>query len=345
MDFKTFKELYQNAPVVEYPNKTGTKEAEVTIKLVTYNHVDYISECLDSLVDQKTNFDYQILIAEDGSTDGTRDICIEYADKYPEKIKLLLNSRSNNISVNGKPSGFFNSTYANYCVTSKYISIIEGDDYWSDNNSLQKRFDFLEQNLDYVMCYHGIRQYNQQLGSFEKDFLPFSESTTIESIRMIVTQMPTSSIMFRHGLIDLYDPGMENITCGDVVLRGKLCQFGKSRFLHDVGPSVYRKHRGGIHSTLATSEKYKEIIAARLYLLRYYDKKGWNPEPIHTSLSQNYLFHFLHFVKNKTSIEWTLLKKSYLHSRNSKESFFSLFSRIVIKPMFDKIFQKTKSYA
>ena len=85
---------------------------------------------------------FEILVGEDASSDGTRDVCIAYAKKYPKKIKLFLHSRENNIRVYGKPTAKFNSAYNSYNAKGKYIAICEGDDFWTDPLKLQKQVDF-----------------------------------------------------------------------------------------------------------------------------------------------------------------------------------------------------------
>ena len=65
----------------------------VSITVATYQHVDYIKQCLDGILMQKTNFLYEIIIGEDGSIDGTQEICKEYARKYPDKIRLFIRDR------------------------------------------------------------------------------------------------------------------------------------------------------------------------------------------------------------------------------------------------------------
>ena len=93
--------------VMEYNSKVS-KKSLVSVVVVTYQHEKYIRECLDGILQQKTNFPFEIIIGEDQSSDGTREICKEYADKYPEKIRLFLHSRENVIYINGNATGRYN---------------------------------------------------------------------------------------------------------------------------------------------------------------------------------------------------------------------------------------------
>src|SRR5690606_9572949 len=107
MNFQEFKKEYQKVPVEEFPSNVPDS-TKVSVLVQTYNHAPYIRQCLDGILMQETDFDFEILLGEDASTDGTREICIEYAQEHPDKIRLFLHSRENNISINGRPSGRFN---------------------------------------------------------------------------------------------------------------------------------------------------------------------------------------------------------------------------------------------
>ncbi len=155
MSRKTFLAQYQKVPVEEFQNSVSETPL-VSVSVTTYGHEKYIAKCLDGILMQQTNFDFEILVGEDASADGTRDICIEYAKKYPDKIKLFLHSRENNIQIYGKPTARFNSAYNSYAAKGKYLAICEGDDFWIDPLKLQKQVDFLESNDDYGMVFSDV---------------------------------------------------------------------------------------------------------------------------------------------------------------------------------------------
>ena len=119
----------------------------LTVVLLTYNHEKSIANAFDSILEQKTNFAFDIFVCEDCSTDGTADICREYHERCPEKIKLFLNEKNLGVTQNFK-QGLLN-------VKSKYFAFLEGDDYWCDMKKLQKQVDALEQNPDCIICGHN----------------------------------------------------------------------------------------------------------------------------------------------------------------------------------------------
>ena len=114
----------------------------VSVCVVTYQHKDFIRSCLDGILMQKTNFPFEIILGEDESTDGTREICKAYAEKYPDKIKLFLRSRKDVIYINQHATGRFNFMENLKAARGKYIAFCEGDDYWIDEYKLQKQVDF-----------------------------------------------------------------------------------------------------------------------------------------------------------------------------------------------------------
>ena len=195
---RNFLNKFQKKGIIEIPNLVG-KNPKVSICLLTYQHKDYIVECLRGILMQKTNFLYEILLGEDDSTDGTRDICIEYAEKYPDKIRLFLHHRENNIEINGNPTGRFNVIYNYYSARGKYIAICEGDDYWTDPLKLQKQVDFLENNKDYVLSFHDVNvlytrkkrvKNYRMIGSLDKNSLETNDLLKPWFI-------PTCSVVFR----------------------------------------------------------------------------------------------------------------------------------------------------
>jgi len=116
---------------------------EVNVFIVTYNQEKYIEECLDSILMQKTNFTYEIVIGEDHSTDNTRTICEKYANEHANIVLLPLKE---NLGLVKNWERTLNACHG------KYIALCEGDDYWIDPFKLQKQVDFLEENNQFNMC-------------------------------------------------------------------------------------------------------------------------------------------------------------------------------------------------
>lgn len=128
------------------------KECEITVSIamLTFNHAKYIREALDAILLQKVNFRYEVVVGDDCSSDETQNILKSYAQKYPDKFVLLL--RKSNI---GATKNYFD--VLKHCK-GKYIALLEGDDFWTDENKLQIQTDFLEsnKNCDAVAHRHEV---------------------------------------------------------------------------------------------------------------------------------------------------------------------------------------------
>jgi glycosyltransferase involved in cell wall biosynthesis len=125
-------------------------EILVSVAVITYNQESFIKQTLDGIIFQKCNFEFEIVIGEDCSTDSTATICKEYAKTYPEKIKILEREKNLGFIAN------YNDTLSK--CSGKYIAQCAGDDYWTDPFKLQKQVDFLENNPAYGLCFHNITQ-------------------------------------------------------------------------------------------------------------------------------------------------------------------------------------------
>ncbi|MBO7258081.1 MAG: glycosyltransferase [Alphaproteobacteria bacterium] len=120
----------------------------LTAIIFTYNHKNHIARCIESHLNQKTSYSYIIKIYDDCSSDGTTDICKEYAAKYPDKIQLTVQKENTFL----KPYHEMQSYKAIQEIDSKYFCICDGDDCWCDENKIQIALDFLENHPDY----HGF---------------------------------------------------------------------------------------------------------------------------------------------------------------------------------------------
>lgn len=118
---------------------------EISILLLTYNHERFVKQALDSILMQKINVSYEIIILDDASTDKTPDILEEYKSRYPEKISLYL--RETNSGHATKNSYFMLSK-----AKGKYFAFLEGDDYWIDEFKIQKQYDILKEHKEYSAC-------------------------------------------------------------------------------------------------------------------------------------------------------------------------------------------------
>jgi glycosyltransferase involved in cell wall biosynthesis len=215
---------------------------KVTVCLITYNHAPFIAQAIESVLMQQTSFEFELLIGEDDSPDGTRQIVTGYQAKYPGRIRLFLNDRKNVIYVNGKPTGQWN--FANNIRNSRgeYIALLDGDDYWTSPLKLQKQVDFLDHNRDCALCFHNVRILDEADPARQElhHTSPMRAKYGIEDV-LRGNFMHTCSVMFRSRLFGDFPAWFFKCPMGDWPLHVLNAQHGRIGYLDEV-MAVYRKH-------------------------------------------------------------------------------------------------------
>ena len=215
---------------------------KLSVCCITYNQEKFISQAIEGMLAQETNFDVEIVIGDDASTDNTGKICENFLKRYPDKIRLLSSKKNLGMNVN-----FERSIKA---CKGKYIALCEGDDYWIDNHKLQKQVDFLEANPDFSICCHRVYDL------YGKKNLKLETSKTSEVIKEYTIDdltkgnfLNTVSVVYRNGLFKDFPSWFSESPVGDYVLHMLNAQFGKIKYLPDV-MAVYRRHGKGLWSCL-----------------------------------------------------------------------------------------------
>lgn len=206
----------------------------LSVLCITYNHEKYINQTIDSFLMQETTFDFEIVIGEDCSTDRTREICLEYKAKYPDKINLLLPEKNQGLMGN------FIATLE--ACKGKYIAVCGGDDYWTDPLKLQKQVDFLEANPDYSMCFHNtlVVYENNSKESLLKNHEKYDRDYSAKELFQVQLPFQASSVVFRMTMLH-FPKNYREYAVEDIGLFLSLSESGKVRGLSDM-MSVYRRH-------------------------------------------------------------------------------------------------------
>lgn len=254
----------------------------LAVYMITYNHENFIEQSIESVLAQNTNFPYKLFIGEDHSTDQTQKICLRFKNKYPNKIHLIQNDK------NIGPSKNANNTF-NLCFNSgaKYIAMLEGDDYWTDPFKLQRQVDFLEQNQDYVLCFHRVNVLKSD-GSLVEDFLT-KVPPQYEERKTLATHynyIHTPSVVFRNVTQEhIQLPEFKKSPIGDYFLYVILSQYGKIGYLDEI-MAVYR-HGSGIYS------KLNELKHNKTNLLLYLNLYSFEKDPIIKEIFYNHILNFV----------------------------------------------------
>jgi glycosyltransferase involved in cell wall biosynthesis len=232
-------------------------EVLVNICITAYNIEKYLSECLDSILKQKVNFKYNIIIGEDRSTDSTMSICKKYEKEYSNVI----------IYQNEKNLGNMMNMIATLSkCKSKYIALMDGDDLWISENKLQSQIDFLENNSQYSLCFHDAKICNEDL-SFKYLYSDRFKGRNYEipySLHQLVKWRilgATSSIVFRNQYLE-YPFWVKNLYGPDAFIFFYCYSFGKIKYFNEV-MSIYRVHSG------STDRSYSKIKLAERNVMEY----------------------------------------------------------------------------
>lgn len=222
-------------------SKNKSSKPRVSILCLTFNHKKYIRKALDSFLMQKTDFDYEILVNDDASNDGTTEILREYKKNYPDKI--ILNIQKENQYSLGKRNMI--ARYLLPKAKGEYIALCEGDDYWTDEKKLQKQVDFLDKNRDYSVCFHPVRVFFEDGGQEDYTF-PGSRVLGGCDVETLLHNnfIQTNSVMYRAQKYD-FKKMARDITPVDWYLHLYHAQFGNIGMIDEV-MSDYRRHSAGI---------------------------------------------------------------------------------------------------
>lgn len=242
---------------------------KLSVFVVTYNQEKYIRQCLDGILIQQVDFDYELVIGEDHGSDGTRAICEEYAAKYPQ-VRLLPLMERLGIAGNWK-------RVLKECK-GEYIALCEGDDYWIDPKKMQKQVDILDSNqeIGYVFsnCY-GEKITGERFDwwktnkHYDPPILPLSDLHYILGHGIMPT---TQTVCLRSSCLpDSLPDFMKGHLYADLILLVVVTQAGCKIAYIDEPLAVYRM--GGITSKYDSYKGIKECVAIRKELNKYSNYK------------------------------------------------------------------------
>lgn len=223
------------------------QEIFVSIKCAVYNHEQYIRQCLEGFVMQKTNFRFEAIVHDDASTDGSVAIIREYAEKYPHIIKPIYETENQYSKRDGSLTRIMNAA-----CKGKYIAVCEGDDYWIDPLKLQKQVDFMEAHPDYGLIYGKARVFNQAKNKYEIRNTG-KERKSYEDLLIKGNAIPTLTCVYRKSLIENYSNEItRKWKMGDQPLWLYISHKSKIHYMDEI-LAVYRKL---IHSA-SSRENYE----------------------------------------------------------------------------------------
>ena len=215
----------------------------LSVCFICYNQAAFIRQALDSVLAQKVNFSWEIIIADDYSTDGTREIVLEYQSRYPGLIRVL--PRDSNLGPAKNFIDLINS------AKGKYIAYLEGDDYWTLDTKLQQQVDFLQENPLFAICFTDCMEtYSEDPADPVNHLFGGSGGQTVTSANELIFRnyIQTCTVVFRNNFFKKFPDWYIDLKIGDWPFHLLNAQYGAIKFFPDVS-AVHRNHSSGLWSS------------------------------------------------------------------------------------------------
>jgi glycosyltransferase involved in cell wall biosynthesis len=231
---------------------TAAGRPRVSVLLVTYNHAAYIREAVDSVLSQDLVGDLELVIGEDCSTDGTRDILEEYVRRDPQEVRLFPRERNLGLAENLRRAW-------SEC-RGDYIAMLEGDDYWCKRRKLAQQVAAMDAHPDWTMCFHRIQVTNEagRPPFLEPQEDNFPHETGLADI-LKRNYIGNVSTMYRRGVVPKIPASLARVVHQDWPLHVLHARQGKIGYLPDV-MGVWRHHAGSMWSSKKESLRWQWIF-------------------------------------------------------------------------------------
>lgn len=244
----------------------------VSVYVATYNHKDYIRQALDSIVCQKTNFKFEVIVHDDASTDGTAEIVKEFYEKYPELIIPIL-QKTNQYQLNVNKLTKFILPIAK----GKYIAWNEGDDFWTDEYKLQKQVDYIENNDDCTMVVHHSNEVTRDGNFYQKVYTPMTNGNySLADVLSPDQYFMTNSMLLRTNILRDNLDILKVRPCFDYLIKALAALNGQVCTLED-NMSCYRVMAKGSWSERIASfpeKRYQHhLVGIKSYEYLYHHSK------------------------------------------------------------------------
>jgi glycosyltransferase involved in cell wall biosynthesis len=224
---------------------------KVSVLTITYNQEKSITAAVESALMQATDFDIEIIVADDCSTDGTREIVLDLARRHPDKVRAICRDKNLGSNVN-----LLTSLAA---CSGEYVALLEGDDRWTDPRKLQRQADFLDAHADYSLCCHAVNVVHED-GSRPPYRFPDKCPATMNLDEMLRgVGCSTCSYMFRRRLLLSLPDWLWTLWIGDWPIRMLLAEQGYIGYIDEV-MAEYRVHSSGVWSGTSQAKQLEGAL-------------------------------------------------------------------------------------
>ena len=304
---------------------------KVSVCMITYNHEQYIAQAIESVLMQETDFDYELVIGEDCSTDGTRAIISDYKQRYPNKIQILLPEQNLGITRN------FLETLSN--CRGQYIARLEGDDYWTDKGKLQKQIDFLEKNSTIMGCFHDAVNVDQYGNVIKEQYYKPAQVyyNQEEALKILKSCYATCSLVFNASVLKTL-PQWFIEKPRDFTLDLLITEHGLLYYLPE-NMAAYRIHFGGVWQGKTSCANLEEDISR--YRISLKDKKM---ERLYKDYLNNIISSVIYRLVcfHREELAHKKVKYMYLFLKHSKWS-LSLYKVLFADMLFPEFYASCKN--
>ncbi|SEG31566.1 Glycosyltransferase involved in cell wall bisynthesis [Methylobacterium sp. 190mf] len=231
----------------------------VSVLCITYNQESFIRQTLDSILSQRTDFPFELIVGDDKSSDGTAEIIAEYATRHPNLVAIL---RPENVGVVKNLDDIAGR------VSGEYVAICEGDDYWTDPDKLQRQFDYMQQRPEYTLCYHPVKVVYEDMPGVATIYPEHCAAQPTLSDLAVRNFIQTNSVFYRWRY-----RGGERLEIGrgiipaDWYIHLMHAEVGRIGFLPQI-MAVYRKHAGGIWAHASQLARHKRLGKSEIEFYR-----------------------------------------------------------------------------
>jgi glycosyltransferase involved in cell wall biosynthesis len=241
------------------PTDPAAPPPRVSVCVLTYNHRAFIEKALDSVLAQQTTFPFEVVVADDCSTDGARAIVESYEARHPGVVRMI--RRPHNVGIG------INYVEVLEAARGEYTAYLEGDDYWLGTDKLQKQVDFLDTHPDHVLSFHNavIDTGDGITPASRKILAPGAPRTlTLEDLLARGNSIPSCSFLYRTRCRPVFPPWFSGQSLGDWTLHVMIARHGLLGYL-DETMAVIRHHPGGVWT--GANQRWKLDGQLRAYAL------------------------------------------------------------------------------
>lgn len=303
---------------------------KVSVCMITYNHENFIREAIEGVLMQVCDFEVELVVANDCSTDKTDEVIQDIIQHHPKASWI---NYTNHIKNKGMMPNFI---WALEKCKGEYIALCEGDDYWTDTLKLQKQIDFLDTNLDYIVCFHdaisinenGNELSNSLLGEWKKDY------SNLELKKG--AWLPTLTRCFRNEKFN-FPKEFYQVNAGDHFLTSILGLYGKAKYI-DFKGATYREHKHGIWNSRSKLDREYSMLNDYLKLCKFWKSNNdmeiynyfrarfnkTNENLLEISFKENNIYFFLRLIKINF-----LYNKSFFIKKNMMKILYLLVKKIL----------------